>query len=197
MSQTDQVSAKKATKSSVKVTVFWPLLTILTPLRTFDIDTRPKKREKIRVKTIHRITLEECNVGHFSKVSRVKTETTTSLLGIVDSIFVYNFFKKMCVFPDFYLIFPLQNRPYLKIPPTLFLVCPEVYECIQPYRTSQHTSFWYADHSYRCDSITKLYSCLERNIPKRCFTKDLYVSLLREKYQLREILTNICKRRRE
>ena len=79
----------------------------------------------------------------------------------------------------------------------IFLVCPEVYECIQPYRTSQHTSFWYADHSYRCDSITKLYSCLERNIPKRCFTKDLYVSLLREKYQLREILTNICKRRRE
>ena len=98
MSQTDQVPAKKATKSSVKVTVFWPLLTILTPLRTFDIDTRPKKREKIRVKTIHRITLEECNVGHLSKVSRVKTETTTSLLGIVDSVFVYNFFKKNVCF---------------------------------------------------------------------------------------------------
>ena len=77
------------------------------------------------------------------------------------------------------------------------LVCPETFLCVSSYRKAQHTTFWNADHSYRCDSITKLYACLERNIPKRCFTKDLYVSLLREKYQLREVLTEICKRRRE
>ena len=74
------------------------------------------------------------------------------------------------------------------------LACPETYTCVDIYRQAKSVSFWNEDRNHRCDTVAKLYACFERQIPRRCFNKVGYVDLLREKYDLRDVLTDICRK---